>query len=24
MEVYSYPLFICTRPGVLYSGRIGS
>ena len=23
-EVYSYPLFICTRPGVLYSGRQGT
>jgi hypothetical protein len=24
MEVYSYPLFICTRPAVLYSGRRGA
>jgi hypothetical protein len=23
-EVYSYPLFICTRPEVLYSGRAGA
>lgn len=23
-EVYSYPLFICTRPGVLWSGRQGT
>lgn len=24
MEVYSYPLFICTRPEVLFSGRAGA
>jgi hypothetical protein len=23
-EVYSYPLFICKRPEVLYSGRAGA
>lgn len=23
-EVYSYPLYICTRPGVLFSGRQGT
>lgn len=24
MEVYSYPLFVCTRPEILFRGRIGA